>query len=108
MKYLRKSLRICPLSHTILKGSKMIFPERKNPKPSKKRNRAAERTEKVYSFPLILLCNKNVQVPAAPNPVRARAIAADVKLPKPSILNTRMREISKARREEEMKKMESW
>jgi hypothetical protein len=48
--------------------------------------------------------NKNTSVPPAPKPVRARAIAEKVKLPKPSTRKTLINEISRARREEDVKK----
>ena len=49
-----------------------------------------------------------MRVPAPPNPVKARAIAVKVKFPKPSILNTRIKEISNASRADEMKKSDIW
>ena len=64
----------------------------------------AENRDAVFSLPERYFFNKKTMVPPAPNPVRARAIAEKVKFPKPSTLSTLISEISRARREEEVKK----
>ena len=91
------------MSHTNLKGSKVIYLEKKYPRPRVKKSAADANREAERSFFIKDFLNKKTRVPPAPKPVRARAIAENVKLPKPSTLNTLMSEISRARSDEDVK-----
>ena len=75
----------------------------KYPRPRVKMNAADANKDAERSFFIKYFFNKNTSVPPAPKPVRARAIAENVKFPKPSTLNTRISEISRARRDEDVK-----
>ena len=75
----------------------------KYPMPRVKKSAAEANMEAKRSFSLKDFFNKKTSVPPAPKPVRARAIAENVKFPKPSTLNTLMSEISRARSDEDVK-----